>query len=74
MIEPVWTTMNPAPAESRTSLTVMVKWVGRPSFFGSSEREYWVLAMQTGSPAAPRDSISLIAFLAPAVYSTPSAP
>ena len=54
MISPVSTTTNPAPADSRTCLTVTRKCSGRPSRAGLSEREYWVLAMQTGRPPKPR--------------------
>ena len=74
MMAPASATTKPAPAETLTSRILILKPVGRPSLLASSDSEYWVLAMQTGSPAAPRDSISFIAFLAPAVYSTPSAP
>ena len=42
MISPQITTMNPAPAESRTSRTGMVCPVGAPRRFGSVEKEYWV--------------------------------
>src|SRR5947208_16578001 len=53
---------------------VTVKWRGRPSFVGSSDRELWVFAMQTGKPAKPRDSyfVSLVAAAGRIV--TPSAP
>ena len=48
MISPVKATTKPAPALKRTWRTVMVKSSGRPVFLGSSERDYCVLAMQTG--------------------------
>ena len=37
-----------APAEILQFLIVMVKPLGRPSNVGSSENEYWVLAIQIG--------------------------
>ena len=40
IIVPVITTINPAPFETLISLTWILKSVGRPSFFASSEREY----------------------------------
>ncbi len=48
MISPVSTTTKPAPAEILQFLIVMVKPLGRPSNVGSSENEYWVLAIQIG--------------------------
>ena len=50
MMLPMMTTTKPAPAERRTSRTVMVKPSGAASSLGSSLKEYWVLAMHTGSP------------------------
>ena len=50
MISPVSATTKPAPADTFTLRTVTVKPSGRPSLDASSEREYWVLAMQTGRP------------------------
>lgn len=46
-MSPAYATTKPAPAESRTSRTVMRKPCGRPTFSGSSEREYWVFATHT---------------------------
>lgn len=54
IISPVSTTINPAPADTLASLTVIENPVGRPSFVGSSDREYWVLATQIGRPAKPK--------------------
>ena len=48
MICPQIATMNPAPADSRTSRTGTVWPVGAPRRFGSVENEYCVFAMQTG--------------------------
>ena len=48
MISPQTTTMNSAPADSRTSRTGTMWPVGAPRRFGSVENEYCVLAMQTG--------------------------
>jgi hypothetical protein len=48
MISPQIATMKPAPADRRTSRTGTEWPVGAPRRFGSVEKEYWVLAMQTG--------------------------
>lgn len=40
IMSPVRATINPAPADRRTSRTVSVKPFGLPSFCGSSDREY----------------------------------
>ena len=48
MISPVRATRKPAPAETLTLRTVTVKPFGAPSFVGSSEKDYCVLAMQMG--------------------------
>jgi hypothetical protein len=48
MISPQMTTMNSAPAERRTSRTGTTWLLGAPLRFGSVEKLYWVLAMQTG--------------------------
>ena len=53
IISPVWTTTKPAPADTFTLDTVMVKPSGRPSLVWSSVRDYWVLAMHTGRPPMP---------------------
>src|ERR1700737_3833412 len=46
---PAITTTNPAPAESEALVTLSVQPAGAPRRFGSSDKEYWVLAMQTGN-------------------------
>src|SRR5215471_127331 len=46
---PAITTTKPAPAESEASVTFKVQPEGAPRSFGLSEKEYWVLAMHTGS-------------------------
>ena len=48
MMSPVMATMNSAPAESRTSRTLISWPSGAPYRLGSVEKLYWVLAMQTG--------------------------
>ena len=48
MISPQTTTMNSAPADRRTSRTFSTWPVGAPLAFGSVEKLYCVLAMQTG--------------------------
>ena len=48
MMSPQIATTKPAPAESRTSRTGTTWPVGAPRSAGSVEKEYWVLAMQTG--------------------------
>ena len=50
IMSPHTTTTNPAPAESRTSRTCSSCPDGAPRLVGSVEKEYWVLATQTGSP------------------------
>ncbi len=42
-------TTNPAPAESEAFVTLSVQPVGAPSRLGSSDKEYCVLAIQTGN-------------------------
>ena len=70
IISPVRATINPAPADRRTSRTVSVKPFGLPSFCGSSDREYCVFATQIGSLSLPSFSISEIAFSAFEVNTT----
>ena len=53
MISPVSATRKPAPAETFRLRTVTVKPSGAPSFVGSSEKMYCVLAMQMGSLPKP---------------------
>ena len=48
IISPAYATIKPAPALTFIPLIVMRKEEGAPVFFGSSENEYWVFAMQTG--------------------------
>jgi len=50
---PEITTTNLAPADSEALVAFSVQPVGAPSFFGSSESEYCVFAMQTGTFAYP---------------------
>ena len=64
IMSPVSATVKPAPAETLTLRTVTLNPSGAPSFAGSSEKEYWVFAMQTGSLPKPRDSSSAICFSA----------
>ena len=59
MISPQITTTNSAPFYSRTSRTGRVWPVGAPLAFGSVEKLYWVLALQTGHSPPPSASISL---------------
>ena len=66
--------MKPAPALIFTSRTVTVKPVGAQSFFGSSEKLYWVLAMHTGTDAKPAASSLLILVLTPGAYETEDPP
>ena len=56
------------------SRTVTVKPVGAHSFFGSSEKLYCVLAMQTGTDAKPAASSFLIFVLTPGAYETEEPP
>ena len=48
MMSPHTTTMNSAPAASRTSRMLTLWPDGAPRSLGSVENEHWVLAMQTG--------------------------
>ena len=48
MMVPVRATMKPAPAATLRLLMLTVKSFGAPIFFASSEKEYWVLAIQIG--------------------------
>ena len=61
---PVSATINPAPADILISLIVVVKPSGLPKAFGSSERDYWFLAIHTGKWLSPKLLILAIAFLA----------
>ena len=49
MISPQIATTNSAPADSRTSRTLMVWSAGAPLASGLVENEYWVLATQIGN-------------------------
>ena len=49
MMLPMTATTKPAPADRRSSRTVMVKPSGAASSLALSLKEYWVLAMHTGS-------------------------
>ena len=73
MIEPVSATTKPAPADTFTWRTVMVKSRGAPSLVASSENEYWVLAMHTGMLPKPKASNCAISFCAAGSNTTPSA-
>ena len=53
IIAPVMGTTKPAPAATSTSRTVRVKPVGRPSRVSSSDKLFWVLAMQMGKDPMP---------------------
>src|SRR5258708_8740780 len=46
---PAITTTNPAPAESEALVTLSVQPAGAPRRFGSSDKQYCVLAIQTGN-------------------------
>ena len=64
IMAPVRATTKPAPALTYTSRTVSSKPSGRPSFVWSSDKEYWVFAMQTGSSEKPMSVILAMAFFA----------
>jgi hypothetical protein len=66
--------MNPAPAQTLKARTVTLKPSGAPSRAGSSDREYWVLAMQMGRPPKPRSKSPLACFSAAGVRITPAPP
>ena len=72
MMSPVRATRKPAPADTFTFRTVTVKPLGAPSRPGSSEKEYWVLAMQMGRSPKPRSVSCFTCFLAAGVRTTPS--
>ena len=72
MMSPVRATMKPAPAETFRFRTVTVKPLGAPSRLASSEKLYWVLAMQMGRLPKPRSVSCFTCFLALAVSTTPS--
>ena len=72
MIAPVSATIKPAPAETFSPRTVTRKSFGAPSRAGSSEKLYWVLAMQTGRPPKPSASSCAASFLAAGVRSAPA--
>ena len=57
-------TMNPAPAERVTSLTLRVHPLGAPLTLESSVRDAWVLAMHTGRLPYPSASIWAMALSA----------
>ena len=66
--------MKPAPAETRRLRTVMVKFSGAPSFLGSSEKLYCVLATQTGRPPKPSSVSWRACFFAAGSSSAPAPP
>ena len=73
-MSPAYATTNPAPAATFASRTVTVKSRGRPSFFASSESEFCVFAMHTGSRPYP-SSAKRLSFVAAAGRNvTPFAP
>ena len=74
MISPARATMKFAPAETLTFLMVTVKPSGAPSLDASSEKLYWVFAMQTGSAPKPRQVSSSICFFAPGRTLIPAPP
>ena len=73
MISPVRATRKPAPADTFRFRTVTVKPRGAPSREGSSEKLYWVLAMQMGSSPNPSSVSRRACFWAAGVSTTPSA-
>ena len=69
------TTMKPAPADTYISLTCTLKPLGAPSLVASSEREYCVFDMQTGSlPRSGSASYCAIRRSAFSEYSAPAPP
>ena len=74
IIEPVMATINPAPADTYISLTVISKSLGLPSFVASSESEYCVFAIHIGSSEYPCLLRLFISFSTFNVYLTPLAP
>ena len=66
MMAPQMTTTKPAPADRRTSRTFSSNPVGAASSLASSLKEYWVLAMHTGSLLYPSAASSSSVFLAAA--------
>ena len=50
IIDPQTTTINSAPDDNLTSLIGISWFDGAPFNFGSVEKLYWVLAIQTGKP------------------------
>ncbi len=65
---------KPAPAAYSNSLTVTIKFLGRPIFVSLSENDFCVLAIQTGKLSKPSFLISSSPTLALGEYSTSSAP
>ena len=74
MMSPVRATTNPAPFEILTFLTVSSKSFGAPRSFGSSESEYCVFAIHTGTLSIPFSTILFIEFFASFVKITSFAP
>ena len=74
MIFPARTTINPAPDFISTFLTCILYLLLHSKFFGSSEKEYCVLAIQTGNFPYPNFSIFSISLFASSEYSTSWAP
>ena len=74
MILPVIITINSAPVLSHTSLTVILNGSLHSKFFGSSDKEYCVFAIQIGKSEYPRFSICFIFSFVPSSNSISSAP
>ena len=74
MTSPVRATRNPAPIEGLNSRIVIENPSGLPINDGSSDKEYYVFAMQIGRLPQPNFSKSAICFFALEEYSTLFAP
>src|SRR5206468_11752606 len=73
-LSPAYATTKPAPAERATSRIVTVNPRGRPGRFGSSLREFCVLATHTGSRPYPSASNRASLAAAAGASAMPSAP
>ena len=67
IILPVIGIKKPAPAAISISRMVMIKSFGRPNKTGLSDKDFWVLAMHTGSFSKPNLAIFFKSFFALAV-------
>ena len=72
-IFPVIITINSAPAFKITSCTCILNGSKHSKFLGSSEKEYCVLAMQTGNLSYPFSFMNFIFACASSVISIPMA-